>query len=483
MYRDLIKKDISGKMHKHLLQFHLRLVFSFLICIVGCTFPGSKQEASRIRFSIQNTLSIERKNVPIVLTLEQLQKVSPDFSLNAYSVVTGKAPRETAILTQADDLDYDGERDQLIFLIDLDAEETKEFSILYDPNVKATLTIDVNKQTRAGIFPELNVTAALESDLIAYLLKPDGAVIAYGKKRQELFSVDTLFQSELDFGNGQLTPEFRNHFQSNMITLTQTPQALIVEVIEPENRWVIRDLENQEDYYIRKENDQLNLSKSIGLSLNSLLDPEDTMTVALSPQESLIGCGGFALWNKKQQKLIPIPKEGDYVRILANGAMRSVIQRILPSWDINGETFQLTLTTYVYGRNPWMEQNIHINKTSPEDYAIVVGIPKLDGTNGYDDKQNMFWSWGTDPKGTHPLGVALLYPKTQEGVMIDTDAALMSMIFTPNDKGHITYRALTLWEGGINGVQTESAFMQQLQLMTTTMENRPKIKFLPLAEK
>ena len=478
-----MKNKPTTKHSLNYLQFHLKYAIIFLIIFAGCTFPGSNQETSRIRFSIQNTLSIERKNVPIVLTLDQLQKVRPDFSLNAYSVVTGKAPREAMIPAQADDLDYDGVRDQLIFLLDFDVEETKEISILYDPNVKAIFTLDVNKQTRAGIFPELNVSAALESDLNAYLLKPDGAIVSYGKKRQELFSVDALFQSELDFGNGQLTPEFRNHFQSNMITLTQNPQALIIEVKEPDNRWVLRDLENQEDYYIRKKNNQLNFSKSLGLSLNSLLDPEDTMMVALSPQDDLIGCGGFALWNKKQQKMSPLPNEGDYVRILANGAMRSVVQRILPSWEINGETYQLTITSYVYASNPWIQQNIHIDKALPQDFAIVVGIPKLDGTNGYDDKQNMFWGWGTDPNGTHPLGVALIYPKTQQSELIDTNTNLMSMILNPDEEGQIRYRALAIWEGGINGMQTESEFLQHLQFMSTTMENQPRIKFLPLEEK
>ena len=57
------------------------------------------------------------------------------------------------IPAQADDLDYDGERDQLCFLLDLNPEGNKEVSILYDPTVKATLTLDINKQTRAAIFP------------------------------------------------------------------------------------------------------------------------------------------------------------------------------------------------------------------------------------------------------------------------------------------------------------------------------------------
>ncbi|MCG9129590.1 DUF4861 family protein, partial [Candidatus Poribacteria bacterium] len=108
----------------------------FLIIISSCTFPGGKQDTNRIRLSIQNTLRVDQENIPIILTLEQLKKVSPDFSLNAFSVVTGEAPREAMVPAQADDLDYDGIRDQLIFLLDLKSEETKEISILYDPNVK-----------------------------------------------------------------------------------------------------------------------------------------------------------------------------------------------------------------------------------------------------------------------------------------------------------------------------------------------------------
>ena len=66
------------------------LLLCYLIIVIGCTFPGGKQETNRIRLSIQNTLRADRDNIPIVLTLEQLKKVSADFSLNAFSVVTGK---------------------------------------------------------------------------------------------------------------------------------------------------------------------------------------------------------------------------------------------------------------------------------------------------------------------------------------------------------------------------------------------------------
>ncbi len=464
-----------------ILKYGSSFIVIFLIFIAGCPLPGSGQKTSRIKFSIQNTLPIERKNIPIVMTLDQLRKVNPDFTLKAFSVVTGKAPREAMIPAQADDIDYDGERDQLVFLLDLDVEETKDISILYDPSVKATFTLDVNKQTRAGIFPELNAVAALESDLIAYLIKPNGAVVAYGKKREQLFSVDKMFQAELD-NSAPFSPEFRLHFESKNIPLTQNLQALSIEIEKPEKRWVIRDFENQENYYIRKPDEQLNIYKSIGLSLNALLDLEDTTMLTLTPQDGLIGCGGFALWHKTKRQLIPLPKEGDYVRILANGGMRSIVQRIIPNWNVGGETYQLTSTTHIYGRNPWTEHYIHIDRELPSDYAIVVGIPKLGESFGIDEKQKLLWSWGTDPDETDPLGIALIYHDTQTTGLIDTDPSLMTIMLNPDDDGRIKYRSMAIWEGGINGIETQSEFREHLQIMTTAMENLPRIKFLPLEE-
>ncbi len=475
---------IHKKDHNTLIRLKCALCFvlTVLLFYTSCSLPGGNQNTNRIRFTIQNTLRIERKNIPIVLTLDQLQKVSADFSLNAYSVVTGKSPQEAMIPAQADDLDYDGVRDQLVFLIDLEKEETKEFSILYDPNVKATFTLDVNKLTRAGIFPELNAFAAIESDLIAYLLKPNGSVIAYGKKRQGLFSVNSMFQGELDMEQ-HLSQEFRLHFDRNGIALTQNPNALGIDSGDSDNRWIISDLENQENYFIRKEEEQLNLYKSIGISLNDLLDAENTTMIRLTSNKDLIGCGGYALWNNENRELIPISNEGDYVRILANGAIRSIVQRILPSWNINGDTYHLTSTTYIYGGNQWIERHINADKELPQDYTIAVGIPKIGDSYDVDDEQNLMWSWGTDPAGAYPLGVALTYSETQTDSQIDTDPNMLSVVLHPDEEGQIKYRTLAIWEGGIKGIQTESEFIQHLNIMTTKMSNPPIIKFLPKDDK
>jgi len=460
--------------------------------------PGGNQKISKIRLSIQNTLPIQRKKVPIVLTGAQLRKVNPDFTFKAYSVVTGKAPREVMIPAQADDLDYDGERDQLCFLLDLEPEETKEISILYDPNVKATLTLDINKQTRAAIFPELDVVAAMESNLIAYLLKPNGAFIAYGKRRAELFSVDTMFQPELDYER-PLSPELRHHFENNGITLSQQVQ---VEIEKPEQQWVVRDLENQEVYFVRKSYNietgleqepttegQLDIGQAIGLSLNTLLKPETPDMVALNHSEGLIGCGGIALWHKQEREMVPLPTEGDYVRILADGSIRSIVQRIVPEWNVQGEIYRLTSTIFIYGENPWIEHHIHIDGNLPPDYAFITGIPYPNGDYIYneDEAQGWVWSWGKDPLGRDPLGMALIvlvgrYPQDIGLDASQTEFSVLPVILMPSAEGKFSYRTFAIWGGGIDGMETEAEFAEHVQITTTALKTPPHIKFLPKEE-
>ncbi|MCG9128852.1 DUF4861 family protein [Candidatus Poribacteria bacterium] len=465
--------------HKNTLNLFL---ITLLILFAGCNFPGSNKDANRIRLTIQNTLTRTQKNIPINLSLERLKTVKPDFTLKAFSVVSGEAPQEAMIPAQADDLDYDGKRDQLSFLLDFESQETKEISILYDPNVQATFTLEVKKQSRAGIFPELNATGAIESDLMAYVLNSNGSITPYGKKRNDLFSVDSMFQNELDY-NEQLTPELRQHFESNKIQISQNPQAIKINSIVPEFSWVIHDFENQEDYYIRKSDEKLNLYKSIGLSINKLLNDDNISVIPLISKETIIGSGGYALYNKVNREYISLDKQKDYVRILANGGMRSIIQRVIPEMGIAGEQYKITINSFIYGKNTWIKQNILLNKQLPPEINLVVGIPKIGSEYGIDEELQFIWSWGTDPNNSHPLGYALFYEETFSDQVIDIEPSILSLSIKPNEIGPISYRVLTIWDGGINTILTKTEFLQYLKNMRTNMENEPTINFILGEEK
>ena len=63
--------------------------------------------------------------------------------------------------------------------------------------------------------------------------------------------MDVMFQYELD-PERPFSPELRQHFESNDISLSQQVQ---IEVQKPDQQWILHDLENQEVYFIRKSYD------------------------------------------------------------------------------------------------------------------------------------------------------------------------------------------------------------------------------------
>ena len=107
--------------------FYLYLGIGLLLLeIVGCNFPGGQnRDIPQIQLTIQNTLPVKRTNVPVVLSLAELKEVASDFSFDAYLVVSGHPPAEIEIPSQADDTNYDGQKDELVFLVDLEPQETK----------------------------------------------------------------------------------------------------------------------------------------------------------------------------------------------------------------------------------------------------------------------------------------------------------------------------------------------------------------------
>jgi len=141
--------------------------------IGSCAFPGQGKKPPKVSLTINNPLLVKRTDVPVVLSLEKLIKVAGDFSLNAVMVTYANAPQPIPIPSQIDDVDNDGVRDELVFLVDLEPQETKEIDIYYAPQkseqesaASYPLTVGYPRRTLTGVFPELR-GIAWESELIA----------------------------------------------------------------------------------------------------------------------------------------------------------------------------------------------------------------------------------------------------------------------------------------------------------------------------
>ena len=388
------------KRASHYLGFGLLLLW-----IVGCTFPGDQnRDIPQIQLTIQNTLPVKRVNVPIVLSLAELRQVASDFSFDAYLVVSGLPPAETEIPSQADDTNYNGQKDELAFLIDLEPQETKSVTIRYAPDNQVSVTLGFTRRTRAGIFPELGGFAALESEWVAYLLQPNGSIDAYGKKTKGLFL----------------------------------------------------------DQFVRQ--------------MTSPSDSDEEILTPLFTTKETNNSSGFGLWDTDAQTLIPFENQRDYVRVLADGPLRSVVQRITPNWVLpSNREISFTSTFSIYAGNQWGEHRIEA-KGLGGGHRIAIHLPNRGGTPFRNQKDGWVWSWETE--ANREMGFGVVFPADGFDAFQGSwagNAILMEL----DEHDEVFYRfASTL---GVEEVEiaTQDAFEQYVQAMATEIRTPLVIRFTP----
>ena len=421
------------QLHKRNPLYNLKRIFYLylgigllLLWIVGCNFPGGQnRDIPQIQLTIQNTLPVKRVNVPIVLSIAELKEVASDFSFDAYLVVSGHPPAEIEIPSQADDTNYDGQRDELVFFVDLEPQETKGVTIRYAPDNQVSITLGFTRRTRAGVFPELEGFAALESEGVAYLLHPNGSIHTHGKKTEGLF---------LD--------QFVRQFT--------TPSDSKEEILTP-----------------------LFTTKEMGSR------------------------SGFGLWDTDTQTLISPENQKDYVRILADGPLRSIVQRIIPNWVLSSDReISFTSTFSIYAGHQWGEHRVKVQGLE-DRYRIAIRLPNRRITSVSNEKDGWIWSWETEPN--HEMGFGVIYPVDRFETFLDSKAGNTLLLMRPDRYDEVFYRfastlggeeveTTTKETGGVEivkqevqekeGVEiaTQEAFEQYIQATATEIRTPPVIR-------
>jgi len=240
---------------KKLKFFVNTILLLFLITFIISCFPRGG-EVPTIKITVENPLPIKRTDVPIVIKLSEIKEVAKDFSFDLYIIVPSEKPQKGQTLvkipSQADDMDYDGVKDELVFLVDLEPEEVKTFLLHYPPEDKKEKVIfGHDKRTKTGIFPELG-GAALESESAAYIVNNSVIPMAkstsglmlnkYVKTQNETEMFPLIPKNENDFigcggfalwENDSLIPIRTSRSEKYVRVLSDGPIRSAVEVIYP----------------------------------------------------------------------------------------------------------------------------------------------------------------------------------------------------------------------------------------------------------
>ena len=327
--------------------------------------------------------------------------------------------------------------------------------------------------------------AALESDLAAYRLVRNGSIQPYGKRTELLFSVESRFQGDLGYRKS-ISPDLRREFDKNSIVISQ---SAAVEVQKPYSSWLISNQKNQQKYLIRKGEEELNIYKAEELSINQLVyqvntqsSTDEAVMIPLTSADNLIGCGGFALWDERDQKLIAPTDVTDYVRIVADGPVRSVVQRIIPKWQLREGPVEFTSTVMVYAGNRWIEHHINVRGLT-SDYRIATGIRDLGGKPGKDTKGGWLWTWGETSRRSPStkLGMGVIYPvaefdRFQDLTSRESGTDVLTILMRPNENGFLTYHAFSLWGDAVDAVQTREGFDEYVQITATALSTPPVLQ-------
>ena len=364
--------------------FYLCLGYGLLLLgIVGCNFPGGQnRDIPQIQLTIQNTLPVKRTNVPIVLSLAELKQVASDFSFDAYLVISGHPPAEIEIPSQADDTNYDGQKDELVFLVDLEPQETKGVAIRYAPDNQVSITLGFTRRTRAGVFPELKGFAALESEWVAYLLHPNGSIDTYGKKTKGLFL----------------------------------------------------------DQFVRQP--------------TAPSDSEEELLTPLFTTEEMEGGSGFGLWDTDTETLISPENQTDYVRVLADGPVRSIVQRIIPSWVLSSDReVSFTSTFSIYGGHQWGEHRVKVQGLG-DRYRIALRLPNRGITPVSNEKDGWAWIW--EMEANRKMGFGVTYPVDRFDTFLDSEAGNTLLLMRLDRYDEVFYR----FASTLGGEEVETAIQE-----------------------
>lgn len=310
--------------------------------------------AASFNIYLTNPTNQEKTDEPVVLQLDEYEQIKPEQRAQL-AVFLGKEQ----ICSQLDDLNGDGVADELAFLVDLGANETRKATVKTIPDSKRKEFLrEVNAQMwrkdkgKKTMYPVTEASStkndmynqmhhhgvAWESDIMAYRIYFDNkqTIDVYGKKKRQL---------ELEAC-----------------------------------RWYPNDEQ---------------LAAGFG---------DDILRVSGS-----VGVGAVKPWNgKKSVHITEFDKRTQ--RIVSQGPLRTICEISVEGWKYENKSIDMTVRYTMYARH--RDCQVDVFTSVPVD-TLVTGVQKIKGAELY-ESVDMVGAWGTD----WPVNDTVKYAKETVGIAV-----------------------------------------------------------------
>lgn len=311
---------------------------AIIAALLMCGVTVTNAETKTIKVKLTNPLNVKRSNVPVVVSLRDVQ-------FNVVDAVVKDGDREVS--SQIDDLDRNLRNDELAFVIDMEAKGKK------------TLTVELysDKQT------ERNYPRRTYGDMIVRDFKT--------KKKNKFPGYIHSLSAPEGVDVFHLLHHHGADFESELVAYR-----------------VYFDERQTYDLY-GKYNKQLELQ-------TSQFYPDDEQLAAGYGDDVLwagqtVGLGALRGWDGQKPTMVsPVKSRGQ--RMVASGPVRTIVELTDEGWQLGGQTFNIRQNVIIYAGHRDCE--VQVYQDAPvKEVQFATGVINLNGKM-YSDHKGLVGDWG-----------------------------------------------------------------------------------------
>ncbi len=334
----------------------------FFLMIFPLLFSCQKQPT----VSFQNPIEKERTDEVIILSRNDL---AGEMEWEQGLVPVFYSGERTPVASQVDDLNQDGEWDEVVLVMDFESGETRELTVEFVepedyPGFEKRTNLRLGIEQEDGSFKEVDHYEALPCD--------DGfEIIAQGES--------------VNWENDKIG--FRNYF----------------------------DCRNVKDLFGKRE-PQMIIDKIHTPELGSYHELADWGMDVLHCGSSL-GAGGIALLKDDSLFRLGSTEVYEYHK-LTEGPVRSVFELRYEGWDVDGEMLEAVERISIYPGKYWFESDVTVTRCPPASQIVTGIVTSHLKRPPFEFQPNGFQCIGThgvQSLNNDELGMAVVLPANEAG--------------------------------------------------------------------
>lgn len=414
----------------------LKNVCNFILLVSlcqGCVNSGSgtinRDYPESFKFSVANRTDLVRKDVAIFLNIDKVKEKYPDFNSKAFIVLH----KEQELASQADDLNGDGNLDEVTFITDFAANEEKLMTIRYAKmgeklrNYPKRTQAEVSHKVGGKFVEKIYVGGEFQN-------------VQYVRVPPEHTDHDTYFRYE---GPGWESDKIGYRFYL--------------------------DWRNAVDIFGKKTSEMV--LQRVGLDgFDSYHEMADWGMDIFKVGESM-GIGSIGMWHSGKVYRVSLT-DSIICEIVANGPVRSQIRTQYFGWKVGLQSYDLTSDLSITAGSRVTRHTVRISGNPPN---LCTGLAKHENCTILRPSSEMGTEWqyfglyGQQSLAGDKLGIAILYKKSDLIELTEDD--LSHLVILKPAHGELTYYFLAGWEEEPNGIKSVDEFHQYLKHKVLALSN------------